>query len=371
MLQLSLDWDQQPLPHQDEIWPGESGQGYALRHSASNGLGGLARIKAMLGCSRFQTLYSQDAPQLAHWFGASVQRLSYALESTDCGKRVEGTTYMGHKLGRSYFLNRSRPRVCPDCVLERGYCRAAWDFTLTLACVRHQRLLIDRCPACTLPLKWARPALDLCECGCPWTALAHKSAAADGELLIAQLIDLRMDDLERSTGGSSIWRLLPDHEMNALRIFIKDLTLDGLFRSIFAFATAAGYEADAAPWRRLRAAMPKARQTVAMAMAVGTKLTQQSHFSLTSSPSVLLDLLREMSAEHSATAVDVSVAHSLIGAFQSSRLQSSPKRVSQSQRVLFSPVDAAYESPAPPPRFLQDGQRGRVQLEGMNMVEVS
>lgn len=335
MLQLPLDCDQQPLPFQDEIWPGESGQGYVLRLAASNGLGGLGRVKTMLGCSRFQTLYAQDAPQIAHWFGASVQRLSYALEAADGGKRVEGATYMGHKLGRSYFLNRSHPRVCPDCIHELGYCRAAWDFTLTVACVRHRRLLIDRCPACTLPLKWTRPDLCLCDCGHPWVALDYRSPAVDGELLIAQLIDLRMDDQERFSRGAPTWSLAPGDEMNALRLFMKDLSLDGFFRSLFAFATAAGYEADAPAERRLRAAMPKAQQTIAMSIAVGIKLTQQKRFSLTSSPSVLLDLLREVSAKFPATAIDMSVAQSLIGAFQSSKLARSPKQVSQSQLVLF------------------------------------
>lgn len=335
MLQLPLDCDQQLLPFQDEIWPGESGQGYVLRLAARNGLGGLARVKTMLGCSRFQTLYAQDAPQLAHWFGASVQRLSYALEAADGCKRVEGATYMGHKLGRSYFLNRSHPRVCPDCIHELGYCRAAWDFTLTVACARHQRLLVDRCPACALPLKWTRPDLCLCDCGYPWALLDFHYSPTAGELLIAQLIDLRMDDQERLARDVFTWSLPPEDEMNALRLFMKDLSLDGVFRTLFAFATAAGYEADATPGRRLRAAMPKAQQTIDMSIAVGINLTQQRRFSLTSSPSVLLDLLREVSAEFPATAIDMSVVQSLFGAFQSGKLARSPKQVSQSQLVLF------------------------------------
>ncbi|CAM3471172.1 TniQ family protein [Paracidovorax anthurii] len=335
MLQLPLDCAQQPLPFQDEIWPGESGQGYVLRLAARNGLGGLARVKSMLGCSRFQTLYAQDAPQLAHWFGASVQRLAYALEAADGDKRVEGATYSGHKLGRSYFLNRSHPRVCPNCVHEFGYGRAAWDFTLTVACVRHQRLLIDRCPACTVPLKWTRPDLCLCDCGYPWPTLDYRFAATDAELFVAQLIDLRMDDQERFARGESAWILPSRNEMNALGQFMKDLSLDGVFRTLFAFATAAGYQADAPLERRLRSAMPKAQQTIAMSIAVGTKLTQQKRFSLKSSPSVLLDLLREVSVECPATAIDMSVAKSLFGVFQSGKPARSQKQVWQSQLVLF------------------------------------
>lgn len=335
MLQLPIDCDQQPLPIQDEIWPGESGQGYLLRLAAQNGLGGLARVKTMLGCSRFQTLYAQDAPQLAHWFGASVQRLSYALESNDGSKRGESATYLGHRLGRSYFLNRSHPRVCPDCVRELGYCRAAWDFTLSVACVRHQRLLIDRCPACTLPLKWTRPDLCLCDCGYPWETLDFCSCATDGELLIAQLIDLSMDDQEPFTRGAPTWGGPAGDEMDAIRLLVKDLSLDGLFRTLFAFATAAGYEAEVPSERRVRAAIAKAQQTIAMSIAVGIKLTRQERFSLTSSPSVLLDLLREVSTDFRASAIDMSVAQSLFGAFQRCKLTRHPNQLSQSQLVLF------------------------------------
>lgn len=335
MLQLQLDCDQQPLPVQDEIWPGESGQGYVLRMAAGNGLGGIARVKKMLGCSRFHTLYAQDAPQLAHWFGASVQRLSYALESTQGGRRVDGSTYMGQNLGRSYFLNRSYPRVCPDCVRELGYCRAAWDYTLTVACARHQRVLIDRCPACMSPLKWTRPDLCMCDCGHPWGELDFRSPATEDELLIAQLIDQRMDDQERFSRGAVPWNQAAEGDMDALRLLMENLSLDGICRLFFAFATAAGYEVDAPPERRLRAAMPKAQQTIAMGIAVGIKLTQQKRFSLKSSPSVLIDLLSELCAECSVTASDFSVAQSLLGLLKSRMSAKPSKPASLSQLVLF------------------------------------
>lgn len=256
-------------------------------------------------------------------------------QSTQGGRRVEGSAYMGHSLGRSYFLNRSHPRVCPDCVQELDYCRAAWDFALTVACARHQRLLIDRCPACMSPLKWTRPDLCLCDCGHPWGVLDLRSPATEGELLIAQLIDLRMDDQERFARGATPWHQKAECEMDALRLLMADLSLDGVCRMLFAFATAAGYEADAPPERRLRAAMPKAQQTIAMSIAVGIKLTQQKRFSLTSSSSVLIDLLSEVSAEYSATAIDVSVAQSLLGVLKNRKSARSSKHASPSQFVLF------------------------------------
>ena len=119
-LQRRLDQEASTFPVQDDIWPGESGQGYVLRMCAQNGLGGVTRVKDMLGITRYQTLDAQAASQLAHWFGAEVQHLSLALENKEHGRRVHGSSYMGHVLGRSYFLNRHYPRVCPDCLRDFG-----------------------------------------------------------------------------------------------------------------------------------------------------------------------------------------------------------------------------------------------------------
>lgn len=338
MLQLELEEDRELFPYQDEIWPGESGQGYVLRMAAGNGLGGIGRVKRMLGCSRFQTLYAQDAPQLAFWFGASVPRLVYAMESSHGSRRVEGSLYMGHSLGRSYFVNRSHPRVCPECVQDLGYCRAAWDFTLNVACARHQRALIDRCPACASPLTWTRPNLCLCECGHPWSTLDARTSATDGELLVAHLIDRRMDDQNRVAKGASPRHEWAESSMNALWLLLEDLSMDGVFRMLFAFATAAGYEMDVPTERRLRAAMPKAQQTIAMGIAVGIKLTQQKHVCMRASSSVLINLLRESSAEGLIRTFDASVACSLLETLSLSKNAASvrsSRNAPLSQLVLF------------------------------------
>ena len=55
-LQRRLDQEASTFPVQDDIWPGESGQGYVLRMCAQNGLGGVTRVKDMLGITRYQTL---------------------------------------------------------------------------------------------------------------------------------------------------------------------------------------------------------------------------------------------------------------------------------------------------------------------------
>ncbi len=335
-LQQRLDGEVLTYPVQDEIWPGESGQGYVLRMAASNGLGGVIRVKQMLGCTRYQTFDSQDAPQLADWFGAGVQQLSFALETTTNGRRVQGSTYLGHVLGRSYFLNRRYPRVCPDCLSEFGYCRAAWDFNLSVACAFHRRLLIERCPACMSTLQWTRPGPTLCDCGYPWSMHDCPIAATDGELFVAQAIDLRVEDGERFALGGHPYRDESDGAA-ALRSRFNGLSMDGMFRLIYALATASAYESGVAPQRRMRAAMPKAQQTIALGMEVGVKIARLEPVLLSCRPSVLLDLLSEASVGGATTATDASLAHSLLGTLISTKATSrwQSKHASLSQLVLF------------------------------------
>lgn len=335
-LQQRLGGEVLTYPVQDEIWPGESGQGYVLRMSASNGLGGVIRVKQMLGCTRYQTFDSQNAPQLADWFGAGVQKLSFALEAATNGRRVQGTTYLGHVLGRSYFLNRRYPRVCPDCISEFGYCRAAWDFTLNVACVSHRRLLIERCPACMSTLQWTRPGPDLCDCGLPWLLHDCPVAASDGELFLAQAIDLRVEDGERFARGDHLDQFESDGSAT-LRSRFNGLSMDGMFRLVYALATASTYESGVAPQRRLRAAMPKAQQTIALGMALGIRIARLEPVLLTCRPSVLVDLLSEASVGGVITATDASLAHSLLGTLISTKATSGwqSKHASLSQLVLF------------------------------------
>ena len=148
------------FPFQDEIRIGESGQGYAMRMALANGLVGLPWVKQALSKTHSAVLDVGDAPFLARWFGASVQLLEFALERLTRGRREQGFRYAGQTLGRQYFLTRSFPRVCPDCLRELGHCRIAWDMALAVACVRHRRVLLDRCPSCLRALSWNRPGLD-------------------------------------------------------------------------------------------------------------------------------------------------------------------------------------------------------------------
>ncbi|WP_175470699.1 TniQ family protein [Curtobacterium sp. MCBA15_007] len=54
---------------------------------------------------------------------------------------------------RYLWARRTGTRYCPDCLLERpGVFYAAWRLNWTFACMRHERILLDACPECLLPL---------------------------------------------------------------------------------------------------------------------------------------------------------------------------------------------------------------------------
>jgi hypothetical protein len=91
-----------------------------------------------LGKSQFAVLDAVDAPMLHKWFGADIDELEFALGKTSVGTGEHGYMYAGGPVGRSYFINRTYPRICPACTRESGCCRIAWDVSLVVACARHR-----------------------------------------------------------------------------------------------------------------------------------------------------------------------------------------------------------------------------------------
>jgi len=51
------------------------------------------------------------------------------------------------------WARRSGTRFCPECLREHaGVFRKTWRLTWVFACLRHERLLLDACPQCLLPI---------------------------------------------------------------------------------------------------------------------------------------------------------------------------------------------------------------------------
>ncbi len=63
------------------------------------------------------------------------------------------------------YWNTRKPRFCPCCLTESAYWRANWDLVFTVACEKHDLLLLDQCPQCRKPLSWDRSHITKCDCG--------------------------------------------------------------------------------------------------------------------------------------------------------------------------------------------------------------
>lgn len=325
------------FPYQDEIRTGECGQGYAMRMAIGNGMVGLPWVKHALGKTHSAVLNAGDAPFLAQWFGASVQLLEFALERLTRGRRKQGFSYAGQTLGRQYFVTRSFPRVCPDCLGELGHCRIAWDMALTVACARHRRVLLDRCPSCLRALSWNRPGLDLCSCGFAFKMEDVPETPTASELFLAREIDQRMDDFGSPKCGHDAAGVATDEAAQALSALLCNLSLDGVMRIVYALATAAIYDLDS-QIKRERSSLSKARQTIAIAAAFSVKAARLDATVLrTHRPTVLVDLLTDVAASPRALPEDLSFAHSMLGWLMANASRSGwgAKHASLSQRELF------------------------------------
>lgn len=301
------------FPIRDQIRPMESGQGYALRMASENHLVGLQQVKRWLGRSQYSVLDGEDAPILQQWFGADVDELRFALGRIATGRGERDYEYAGQAIGRSYFVNRSYPRICPACIEGDGICRLAWDVSLVVACERHGGLLVDRCHYCQKFLTWNRPAVDTCVCS---TRLVEPQSIRTAEPLeiqfsdwVSRRIDMNREDVEHEAPRPQ--------SLTALMSLLWPLSLDGGLHIAYALGTAAGYESGedselGAASTRPREQLQKARQMLRRAGMLSEKIAKQEILSFrVSRPSVVIGLLAEAAAAQ-ASPQDRSLAHSLL-----------------------------------------------------------
>lgn len=57
-----------------------------------------------------------------------------------------------------YLFSRN-PKVCPECIIENGYCKSVWNYLPVIACPKHKTLLVDSSPSSGKRLSWYRKTL--------------------------------------------------------------------------------------------------------------------------------------------------------------------------------------------------------------------
>ena len=152
----------------------ESLRGYQLRLAERNGYPVSKWIVDTLQGSRTYTAREVlDASPLREWAGLSDEQVA---SLTMCGS---GQKYRirGVDLDRPAF-QLNRPKVCPRCLAEKGWCEAFWDLRLAIACPVHHVFLVDRCDHCGHELTWERGKVSRCRCGRDLTLLPIKGACS-------------------------------------------------------------------------------------------------------------------------------------------------------------------------------------------------
>ena len=115
-------------------------------------------------------------------------------------------------------------RLCPACVHEAGICRMEWDLGFYVACPIHHAPLIDRCPHCSRPIRWHRPAIDVCACKMLYL---RQPQVALSPLLTEWLLFVSSALAEEDGEVQMPKRLLS--------MFPAGLSLDGMWRVVRAF----------------------------------------------------------------------------------------------------------------------------------------
>lgn len=199
--------------------------GYVLRMSNRNGLSGIHWLYKLLARDKLNHLKYEDTDIIAKLFGAKRNELNRAIGRAQLSDGIRMVEIHGQVIMRSYFVRTLRPQLCPYCISEYGYVKAAWDFSMACYCPIHQCALIDTCPVCAKEIRWMRPSLDSCNCGASWTN------SRDGKLQNDQANAFVSDVINHKLNEEYSKGLQP---VNALDPALSSLSLDTIMRLIWA-----------------------------------------------------------------------------------------------------------------------------------------
>lgn len=302
------------FPVRGDVMEGESGQGYALRMAQANGLDGLPQIKRWLGKTRFAVLDISDTEMLSRWFGASPHKLSSQLGSIGTGKGLSEFWYAGHRLGRSYFLNRMSPRVCVQCLQEDGYCRMAWDFALMTTCPNHACYLLQTCPMCSRDLNWNRHRVDTCSCGCTWWETVESEPLSPLDLSVSIWINERLcAHAARHHRGTTARVLLAERHERTLVNLMEPLSLGGGLHLLYGLASAERcLRSSGATFERKRTSIKAAQEVVRQAASLVARIQLGKPLRFKASGRSVVTQLLAQAASHQTDPADRSLAHSII-----------------------------------------------------------
>lgn len=172
---------------------GESLRGYLLRLSAANGMRPGQCIAAIAGTGMHVPMNELSLGCLVEAVGCSEEALEHAFgyrKVRQPGRIGADAEYRGCRMPLLDVMPAGG-RYCPQCLSEAAFMRAEWEVWLFGCCSVHGTCLLEHCPACRQPMKFARWSLEHCDCGASLLDAAPISARQD-VLYAQQAIDTYM-----------------------------------------------------------------------------------------------------------------------------------------------------------------------------------
>jgi len=157
-----------------EPFDDETLEGYMIRLCEANSIPTMRWLLDEVADRRFSTLDRGVAGVVTS--GHAVSSLEALAELAP--RTLEPYAYRGGYWGESEVVGRGLFRwptpamaiehhqVCPACLQEANYHRAAWSYYHAPVCTIHHRTLVDQCPACHKPIRCSRTEVSRCgSCG--------------------------------------------------------------------------------------------------------------------------------------------------------------------------------------------------------------
>jgi hypothetical protein len=129
-------------------YPTESLLGYVLRLTEKNGYPSPSAVCRLAGIKQNDLgaigLRVERLAAIASCGVADLNQIAFALSVN--GRR--SSQLLGHRLVPTE-LSLAKPRLCPQCVAEKGFIEAHWHLELMVACPIHRCLATSECPKCS------------------------------------------------------------------------------------------------------------------------------------------------------------------------------------------------------------------------------
>lgn len=138
---------------------GESWADYLLRLAEANHIpGGVGAMARLAGVTTQQLVVASPAEMLG--------RFGIVYADNPCEHPLDAKVDRERVFFAS-FGRTLKTRICPCCLASDKipFVRAQWGMPMSVACSRHETLLVDNCRSCQKPLDVLRPHLLQCRCG--------------------------------------------------------------------------------------------------------------------------------------------------------------------------------------------------------------